>query len=86
VLLALELDGLTTRAFLPVKDRNHWYSDGAGLTAIGWLDDDTVLAEVQPRSDAATTWVVTWNVDSGDLRRVASYPADVNLTFAIDEL
>lgn len=85
-LLALELDGLTTRAFLPVEDESTWYSDGGALTAIGWLDDDTVLAQVQPRADADTVWLVTWDVESGELRRVGSYPRDVTMAFATEAM
>jgi hypothetical protein len=85
-LLALDLDGLTTRAYLPVEDGRAYYADSAGLTATGWLDDDTVLAQVRPKSEPTTTWVITWNVETGELRRAGSYPTDARLTFAIDAL
>lgn len=85
-LLALRLDGLTTRAFLPLDAPNGWYSDSARMTALGWLGDDTVLATVRPRDDVAHTWLFTWDVESGDLRRVASHPADITVAAAIGSL
>ncbi len=85
-LLALDLDGLTTRGFLPVEDDIAYYADSGGLTAVGWLDDDTVLAKLRLRTETSTTWVITWNVETGDLRRVGSYPTDATLAFALGAL
>jgi hypothetical protein len=85
-LLALRLDGLTTCAFLPFDERHGYYSDSGRMTALGWLGDDTVLAIVQPRDDADTSWLFTWGVESGELRRVGSFPTDITLAVAIGSL
>ena len=75
-LLALTLDGLDVRGFLPVPTRNTYYSDSANLTPIGFTSPDTVLAEVRPAKSPRTTWLITWNVETGELRKVASFPTE----------
>jgi|GEM_PF-3373481 len=81
-LLALDRDGLTTRAFLPVPSRASYYSDNGGLSPVGWLDPDTVLVAVRPRSDPDTTWLVTWDVETGELARAASYATGTRIVLA----
>lgn len=85
-LLALDRDGLTTRAYLPTPSRATYYSDNGGLTAVGWLDGDTVLAEVRPRKDFDVTYLITWDVETGELRRAGSYVTATAVVFAIDAL
>lgn len=57
-LLALSRDGLISRAFLPVSSAGSYYSDNNGLTALDWLDSDTVLAEVRPRNAPDVTFAI----------------------------
>ncbi|GAA5152046.1 hypothetical protein GCM10023340_31690 [Nocardioides marinquilinus] len=86
-LLALDLDGLTVRGFLPVPSRASFYSDNANLTPLGFTDPDTVLAEVRPAGSPGTTWLVTWAVGTGEVHRVASFPTDQpRLALALDAL
>ncbi len=82
----MRLDGLMTRAFLPFDGRDGSYSDSGWMTALGWLGDDTVLATVRPRDDASTSWLFTWDVESGDLHRVGSHPWDITVAVAIGSL
>lgn len=82
-LLALDREGLTTRAFLPVPSAASYYTDSGGLTPVGWLNPDTVLVAVRPRDDFDTTWLVTWDVDTGELARAASYATGTNIAFSL---
>ncbi|GAA4681014.1 hypothetical protein [Nocardioides nanhaiensis] len=86
-LLVLGLADLSVRGFLPVPTRGSYYSDSANLTPLGFTDPDTVLAEVRPAGSPETTWLVTWDVESGALRKVASFPTDQpQLSLAIDAI
>ena len=72
-LLALDLDDLSTRAYLPVRDPAGAYTCGSALEAIAWLDPDTVLVSVtQPRNRSGQGVFVTWDVATGELRRVGA--------------
>lgn len=87
-LVALERDGLTVRAYLPVPGDRAYYAR-AGLRPLAWLDDDTVLVRVVPESEEAggTSRLVTWNVSTGDLSRTgASLPSGAVLHVATDLL
>ncbi|WP_244928871.1 hypothetical protein [Nocardioides sp. W7] len=81
-LIALERGSLATRAFLPVRYEASYYVDGGALTPRAWLDDDTVLFTVLPKG-AAKEYLVAWNVDTGQLSRVACWPSDFDATFAV---
>lgn len=88
-LLAFELDSGETRAYLPVRDRNAWYSRG-GLIPVVWLNDDVVVARVIPKGSGGfqvgTAYLVTWNVETGSLARVSSYDEKTRLVLAPDIL
>lgn len=88
--VALDRDGLTTRAFLPVTDTDTWYSDNGGITALAWLDDDTVLLSVVPEPPgqalANTRYLVTWNVETGDLTLAGTTPATFAVSVAQDTI
>ncbi|GAB2876431.1 hypothetical protein [Nocardioides pacificus] len=68
---------------MPTATTNGWYGDT--LTPLAWLDDDTVLFTVIPK-DAAKQYLVTWDVDSGELARVTCWPQDLRVSFATDLL
>ncbi|WP_137292389.1 hypothetical protein [Nocardioides dongxiaopingii] len=82
-LIALDRATLATRALLPVEDRAGYYADGGHLVPTSWLDDDTVLFTVLPR-DAAKEYLLAWDVESGDLSRVACWPTAYDASFASD--
>ena len=82
-LVALRLDDLSTRAYLPLKDPGFAMTDGGLMAVEGWLDRDTVLASagmVGPSTHGDRT-LFTWDVDSGELRRVSTLPQ--SLTFDV---
>lgn len=83
-LIALRLDDLATRAYLPIPDPNYWYTDAGALSALSWLDGDTVLASVVPQdtggSETGTRYLFTWDVTTGELRLVADLPARFGLS------
>lgn len=88
-LIALDLDGLTTRAFLPVRDRASYYSDNLYLGALTWVDEDTVLAGVVPRGQdwaTGTQHLFTWNVETGDLARISVLSSELRPVLATDLL
>lgn len=84
-LIALDLATLSTRAFLPVPTAGHWYSDGGHLTPLAWLGEDTVLFSVTPQG-AVTTYLVTWDVESGELASATRWPEDLRASFATELL
>lgn len=84
-MIALDRTTLATRAFLPVPDASSWYTDGGALAPLAWLDDDTVLLTVRP-VDNPKLYLVAWDVETGDLSRVACWPREYLTTFATDLL
>ncbi|KRE96353.1 hypothetical protein ASG76_04845 [Nocardioides sp. Soil774] len=88
-LVALDRDDWSTRAYLPIRDPRWAYTDGGLLTSIAWLDADTVLAQVVAPDgayDAGELTLFTWNVETGELRKVAALPAGQRFDVAIDLL
>lgn len=88
-LVALDLDDLSTRAYLPLRDPAYAMTDGELMAAQGWLDDDTVLASVgQVSADLSTgtRTLFTWDVVTGGLRRVAALPAALAYDVAVGAL
>jgi hypothetical protein len=83
-LVALALDDLSARAYLPVRDPLGDYTCGSGLQTLAWLDPDTVLVSVRtsPGSEAAGRTLVTWDVETGGLRRVATLPTGASYDIA----
>lgn len=88
-LIALERDDWSTRAYLPIRDPHWAYTDAGLLAAIAWLDADTVLARVVSPDggyDTGELTLFTWNVESGELRRVTTLPAAQRFDVALDLL
>ncbi|WP_134742437.1 SigE family RNA polymerase sigma factor [Nocardioides sp. 503] len=83
-LIALDRDTLAARRYLPVRDASSYYV-GQALTPRAWLDDDTVLFSVLPRG-TSEEHLVTWDVESGALRRATSWPATYDASFATELL
>lgn len=81
-LIALERGSLATRAFLPVRYEASYYVDEGALAPRGWLDDDTMLFSVVPKG-AAKAYLVAWNMNTGELSRIACWPSDYDATFAV---
>ncbi len=80
-LIAIEGDTWATRGFLRVPDQRGYYVDGGTLTPIAWLDDDTVAFTVLPKG-AAKEYLVTWNVDTGELARISCWAKSFSAVFA----
>lgn len=65
-------------AYAPIKDPSSVYSDNAHLTAMGFLDPDTVLLLLTPMNyrtmqpEDAVTHLVAWHWRTGDFERLAS--------------
>lgn len=87
-LVALDLDDLSARGYLPVRDPFGDYTCGSQLLPLGWIDPDTVLvsAAATPGSLAGGRTFVTWDVESGELRRVAAMSSDRRYDVAIGVL
>ena len=87
-LVALDLDDLSARGYLPVRDPFGDYTCGSQLLPVGWIDPQTVLvtAAVTPGSDADGRTFVTWDVESGELRRVAAMSTDRTYDVALGVL
>ena len=87
-LLALDLEDLSARGYLPVRDPFGDYTCGRQLVPIGWVDADTVLvsAAVIRGTEARRRTLVTWQVESGELRRVGSVPDGTTYDVATDLL
>jgi hypothetical protein len=64
--------------YAPIKDRDSVYSDNAHLTALGFVDPDTVLLMVTPMDfrtmslEDGVTHLVSWDFRSGDFARLGS--------------
>ena len=64
--------------YAPIKDRDSVYSDNAHLTALGFVDPDTVLLMVTPMDfrtmgpEDGVTHLVSWDFRTGDFTRLGS--------------
>lgn len=88
-LIALRLDDLSTRAYLPVTDPGYAMTDGGLMVAEGWLDDDIVLASVGPAGGVrgeGERVLFTWEVGSGALSRVSTVTDDLAYDLAVGAL
>jgi hypothetical protein len=83
-------DDVTARAYLPIRDGASTYSDNGYLTVHGWLDDETVLAWVQPRvgqQEVGEEWyLVAWHYPSGELTRLSGGDGYARLTDVVPSL
>ena len=65
-------------AYAPIRDANAVYSDNAHLTALGFVDPDTVLLIVTPMNfrtmdpEDGLTHLVSWDFRTGAFARLAS--------------
>ncbi|WP_210429033.1 hypothetical protein [Nocardioides eburneiflavus] len=86
--VALRLDDLSTRAYLPVTDPGYAIADGGLMVAEGWLDDDTVLASVGPAGGVrgGERVLFTWEVGSGALSRMSTVTDDLAYDLAVGAL
>jgi hypothetical protein len=84
-LIALDRETLATRGFLRVPDQVGYYVDGGVLTPIAWLDDDTVAFTVLPE-DAPKEYLLTWDVETGEISRVSCWLTSYDVVFATDLL
>jgi hypothetical protein len=88
-LIVFGRDDATARAYLPIRDGASTYSDNGNLTVHGWLDDETVLAWVQPRvgRQVGEEWyLVAWHHPSGELTRVSGGDSYARLTDVVPSL
>ena len=64
--------------YAPINDRDSVYSDNAHLTALGFVDPDTVLLMVTPMDfrtmgpEDGVTHLVSWDFRTGDFTRLGS--------------
>lgn len=64
-------------AYAPIKDRNSLYSDNGGLTALGFLDEDTLLMVVGPpafhrNGIGEQRSLVSWQFRTGEFERIST--------------
>lgn len=83
-LLALDRETFETRAYLPVPD-DHYYVHAEDLRPLTWLDDDTLAFTVLP-AGAAKRYLMTWDVETGDISRVSCWARSFDAVFATDLL
>lgn len=77
-------------AYAPIRDRSSVYSDNAHLTALGFLDDETLLLLVGPADfrgdEPETEWhLVTWDFRSGAFELLTTGAEEMR-TIAVDPL
>lgn len=76
--IVVDADTADVVAYAPIRDANSVYSDNAHLTALGFLDEVTVLLLVTPmdfrrmRPEDSVTHLVTWDFRRGDFGLIAS--------------
>lgn len=80
-LIALDRGTLETRGFLRVPDQSGYYVDGGVLTPVTWLDGDTVAFTVLPK-DAPKEYLMTWDVETGEVSRVSCWSRSYDAVFA----
>ena len=74
-LLAVDRDTFETRGYLPVPDDHDYYAQMEELRPVAWLDDDTLAFTVLPK-DAPKEYLLTWNVETGELSRISCWLLD----------
>ena len=84
-LIALDRETLETRGFLRVPYEASHYVDGGTLTPVAWLDEDTVAFTVLPK-DAPKEYLLTWDVETGEISRVSCWLTSYDAVFATDLL
>lgn len=84
-LVVVYRDTFETRAYLPVTDGHDYYAHAEELRPIAWLDDDTLAFTVLPKG-APKEYLLTWNVETGELSRVSCWLASYSAVFATDLL
>lgn len=80
-LVVVDRETFQTRAYLPVPDDHDYYVHAQELRPVAWLDDNTVALTVLPRG-AAKEYLVTWNVETGELSRISCWEKSFGAVFA----
>jgi hypothetical protein len=80
-LVVVDRETFETRGYLPVPDDHDYYVQAEELRPVAWLDDNTVAFTVLPR-DAAKEYLVTWNVETGELSRISCWEKSFSAVFA----
>ncbi|QBX56681.1 hypothetical protein EXE58_15245 [Nocardioides seonyuensis] len=72
-------------AFAPIRDRNSVYSDNGHLTALGFLDEATVLLMVRPMDfrtmepEEGVSHLVAWTYETGEFEVLSRGDRDLRL-------
>ncbi len=83
-LVVVDRETFETRAYLPVPD-HHYYVHAEELRPVTWLDEDTLAFIVLPK-DAAKEYLLTWNVETGEVSRISCWLSSFEAVFATDLL
>ena len=72
-------------AYAPIRDRDSVYSDNGHLTALGFLDEETVLLMVRPMDfrtmepEEGVSHLVAWTYETGDFEVLSRGDRDLRL-------
>lgn len=86
-LIVVDRKTLTPWGFLPVTGRSGEWVDGNQISPVQWLDDSTLLISVlrddtQTQDKVDQRYLVTWNIETGELAQVSRYDASYELSLA----
>lgn len=86
-LIAIDRETLETRGFVRVQvpDVGAGYGDLGAIKPLAWLDEDTVVFTVLP-DGAPKEYLLTWNVETGELSRISCWLSSETAVFATDLL
>ena len=84
-LVVVDRESFEARAYLPVPDDHDYYVQAEELRPLTWLDADTLAFTVLPRG-AAKEYLLTWDVETGEISRVSCWLASYDAVFATDLL
>ncbi|GAA4382083.1 hypothetical protein [Nocardioides caricicola] len=84
-MVVVDRETLDTRAYLPVPDDHDYYAHAEELRPLTWLSDDVLAFTVLPL-DAPKEYLLTWNVETGELSRVSCWLSSETAVFATDLL
>jgi hypothetical protein len=79
-LVVVDRETFETRGYLPVPD-DHSYVHAEELRPVAWLDHDTLAFTVLPEG-APKEYLVTWNVETGELSRISCWEKGFTAVFA----
>jgi hypothetical protein len=83
-LVVLEREGYSASAYLPLANTRYLQDIGntlnpGGVTAVDWLNDQTVLLQHAPASFGKGWTLVAWDVETGELTHVSDGPGTLQL-------